>query len=79
VLIARGEHTNQKARQMNKPFLWINTLSSVLHDSVNSVVSYELRSTAGDICNRNRRRQQGLRSAPQGANDSAKQADRQVA
>jgi hypothetical protein len=67
---------------MNKSLLWITTLSSVLHDSVNSVVSYELRSTAGDICSRQRHKQRAGRraaSAQQGANDSSGPADRKVA
>lgn len=48
---------------MKKPLLWINALSSVLHDGLNRAVSYELRSTASDICSR-RKPQTGLLSAP---------------
>ena len=65
---------------MNKPILWINTLTSVLHQSVNSAVSHEMRSTAGDICRRTRRyREQSALPSPTGKSDTAQPADRRVA
>jgi hypothetical protein len=64
---------------MKKPLLWINALSSVLHDGLNRAVSYELRSTASDICSR-RKPQTALLSAPKAMRSTADdRADRKVA
>ncbi|MBC7578545.1 MAG: hypothetical protein H7312_14475 [Tardiphaga sp.] len=51
---------------MNKPLLWINTLSSALHAGLDNVVSEELRATTSNICYWNRAR----KNYPTGSNDA---------
>jgi hypothetical protein len=35
---------------MNKPLIWLSTLSSALHTAVDNVVADELRTTTSNIC-----------------------------